>query len=68
LTGSAESIRWTIDKRSSHDNSIRNILEGVGLQILYQNGKGWHYRSEERRWVSLDDRSSWRKAEWSTGS
>jgi len=51
------------DERSSHDNSILNILEGTGLQIFYQNDKDWHYRTEERRWVSLNDRSSWRKAE-----
>src|SRR5215813_11197768 len=51
------------DERNSHDNSILNILEGTGLQIFYQNDKDWHYRTEERRWVSLNDRSSWRKAE-----
>jgi hypothetical protein len=55
------------DERNSHDNSILNILEGRGLQILYQNDKDWHYRTEERRWVSLNDRSSWRKAEMVNG-
>jgi hypothetical protein len=51
------------DERSSHDNSILNILEGKGLQVFYQNDKDWHYRTEERRWVTLNDKSSWRKAE-----
>lgn len=51
------------DERNSHDNSILNIIESRGLQIFYQNDKDWHYRSEERRWVSLNDLSSWRKAE-----
>jgi hypothetical protein len=51
------------DERNSHDNSILNIIEGKGLQVLYQNDKDWHYRSEERRWVALNDKSSWRKAE-----
>jgi Serine dehydrogenase proteinase len=51
------------DELNSHDNSILNIMEGAGLQIFYQNDKDWHYRTEERRWVSLNDRSSWRKAE-----
>jgi len=55
------------DERSSHDNSILNIMEGAGLQVLYQNDKDWHYRTEERRWVSLNDRSSWRKAEMING-
>lgn len=55
------------DERNSHDNSVLNILEGRGLQIFYQNDKDWHYRSEERRWVSLNDHSSWRKAEMVNG-
>ena len=55
------------DERNSHDNSILNIIEGKGLQILYQNDKDWHYRTEERRWVSLNDKSSWRNAEFVNG-
>ncbi len=55
------------DERNSHDNSILNIIEGRGLQILFQNDKDWHYRTEERRWVSLNDRSCWRKAEMVNG-
>ncbi len=51
------------DERNSHDNSILNIIEGRGLQILFQNDKDWHYRTEERRWVALNDKSSWRKVE-----
>jgi hypothetical protein len=55
------------DERNSHDNSILNILEGKGLQIIFQNDKDWHYRAEERRWVSLNDKSTWRKAEFVNG-
>jgi serine dehydrogenase proteinase len=51
------------DERNSHDNSILNIIEGRGLQILFQNDKDWHYRTEERRWVTLNDKSCWRRAE-----
>jgi hypothetical protein len=51
------------DERNGHDNSILNIIEGRELQIFFQNDKDWHYRAEERRWVSLNDKSSWRKAE-----
>ena len=40
-----------------------NQLEGRGIQIFYQNDKDWHYRKEERRWVSLNDQSSWRRFE-----
>jgi hypothetical protein len=55
------------DERNSHNNSILNILEGKGIQIFYQNDKDWHYRLEERRWVSLNDKSTWRKAEMVKG-
>jgi len=55
------------DERNSHDNSILNILEGKGLQIFFQNDKDWHYRIEERRWVSLNDTSGWRKVEMVKG-
>jgi hypothetical protein len=51
------------DERNSHDNSILNIMEGRGLQIFFQADKDWHYRTEERRWVALNDKSGWRKAE-----
>jgi hypothetical protein len=51
------------DERNSHDNSIVNILEGSGLQVFFQNDKDWYYRAEERRWVTLNEKSGWRKAE-----
>jgi hypothetical protein len=55
------------DERNSHNNSILNIIEGKGLQIFFQNDKDWHYRTEERRWVTLNDKSCWRKAELVNG-
>src|SRR5262249_15229953 len=51
------------DETNSHDNSIVGIIERKGLQIFYQMDKDWHYRLEERRWIGLNDKSSWRKAE-----
>jgi len=38
---------------------MTNILEGRGLQVLHRVGKDWHYRKEERRWVPMNDVSSW---------
>ncbi|MFL5251871.1 MAG: SDH family Clp fold serine proteinase [Rhodopila sp.] len=55
------------DDRNAHDNSILTIIEGSGRQVFYQQEKDWHYRTEERRWITLNDRSSWRRAE-RTGS
>ncbi|HUO87666.1 MAG TPA: hypothetical protein VMU08_00725 [Rhizomicrobium sp.] len=55
------------DEGNSHDASILNILEAKGLQIFFQNDKDWHYRAEERRWVTLNNNSTWRKAEWVQG-
>lgn len=47
------------DEENHHDNEITNILEGGGLQVFYQVEKDWHYRKEERRWVAMNDLSSW---------
>ena len=47
------------DETNHHDNEITNILEGRSLQVLYQVEKDWHYRTEERRWVPLNDLSAW---------
>jgi hypothetical protein len=47
------------DEENHHDNEITNILESKGAQVLYQVEKDWHYRKEERRWVSMNDVSSW---------
>lgn len=55
------------DAHNYHDNGIVNIIEGRGVQIFYQADKDWHYRKEERRWVSMNDKSGWRKAEWIRG-
>ena len=51
------------DAFNQHDESILNIIEGRGFQMHYQRDKDWHYRKEERRWVSLNDQSGWRKTE-----
>ncbi len=46
-----------------HNNEILNILETSDLQLFYQLDKDWYYRVEERRWVSMNDDSCWRKYE-----
>jgi hypothetical protein len=51
------------DEKSYHNNSINNILECDGKQIYYQVDKDWFYRSEERRYIPMNDESSWRKNE-----
>ena len=49
------------DELNYHDNEILNIHEGTGIQIYYQEDKDWYYRAEERRWISMNDNSSWIK-------
>jgi len=51
------------DELNQHNNEILNIIESKGLQVYFQNDKDWHYRKEERRWVPLNDKSSWRRNE-----
>jgi hypothetical protein len=62
-----QSASTDFDERNSHDNSILNIMETSGQLIYFQLDKDWHYRAEERRWVALNDKSSWRKAEIKSG-
>ena len=51
------------DDTHAHSNEILNIWESIGAQVLYQQDKDWFYRTEERRWISLNDNSSWCKLE-----
>jgi hypothetical protein len=46
---------------SAHSNEILNILESDNIQIHYQEDKDWFYRAEERRWITMNDNSSWRR-------
>jgi len=55
------------DEENHHDNEITNILEGGGLQVYYQVEKDWHYRKEERRWVAMNDLSSWYRCQRKDG-
>lgn len=47
----------------AHGNEILNILEGENIQVFFQHDKDWFYRSEERRWITMNDNSGWRKIE-----
>ena len=49
------------DELNYHDNEILKIVEGINVKLFYQKDKDLHYRSEERKWVTLNDNSSWRK-------
>jgi hypothetical protein len=51
------------DEIHSHSNEILNIWESHEMQIFYQQDKDWFYRMEERRWIALNDNSSWRRVE-----
>lgn len=55
------------DHRNYHSNEIRKIIETRGLQLHYQVDMDWHYRETERRWTSLNDRSSWRELRHRSG-
>lgn len=55
------------DERRAHGNEILNILEGKDIQVFFQHDKDWFYRSEERRWITMNDNSSWRRVERERG-
>lgn len=47
------------DENNYHDNEITNIIEASGTQIFYQRDKDWYYRQDERRYIPMNDNSSW---------
>lgn len=49
------------DDTHAHGNEILNIWESTSVLVYYQQDKDWFYRTEERRWISLNDNSSWRR-------
>lgn len=49
------------DEENYHDNEILKVLESTNLKLFFQKDKDWHYRVEERRWIPMNDESSWRK-------
>ena len=51
------------DEKNYHNNAINNIIEIKDKQIYYQIDKDWFYRLEERRYIPMNDESSWRKNE-----
>lgn len=51
------------DETHAHSNEILNIWESTGAQVYYQQDKDWFYRAEERRWITLNDNSGWRRIE-----
>ncbi|MBX3254103.1 MAG: ATP-dependent Clp protease proteolytic subunit [Chitinophagaceae bacterium] len=57
----AQKALTDFDENNYHDNEIRNIIEAEGIQIYYQTDKDWHYRNDERRYIPLNDNSSWYK-------
>lgn len=56
------------NESNAHSNEILNILESRELQIYFQQDKDWFYRAEERRWITMNDNSSWRKVTKNDGS
>lgn len=49
------------DEIRSHGNEILNIVETRDVQVYFQQDQDWFYRSEERRWITMNDNSSWRR-------
>ena len=49
------------DDTHAHSNEILNIWETSGILVHFQQDKDWFYRTEERRWISLNDNSTWRR-------
>jgi hypothetical protein len=49
------------DETHSHTDEVVNIIESEGLLLYYEMDKDWFYRAEERRWITMNDSSGWRR-------
>jgi len=49
------------DEFNYHNNEIVNIIEGPGIQLFFQNNEDWHYRTEDKQWMSLNAESCWQR-------
>lgn len=47
------------DENSYHDSTILNVIENNNWQIYYQVDQDRFYRTEERRWINMNDESAW---------
>lgn len=54
------------DENNYHDNEIVSIKEADKMQVFYQVDKDWHYRNDERRYIPMNDKSSWYKVTGTT--
>ncbi len=63
-----QSAYHRLRRDNSHDNSILNVLESRGLLVYFQLNKDWHYRADERRWVAMNDKSGWKRAQLVDGA
>lgn len=57
----AQKAHTDFDESNYHDNEIIKVIELAGEQIFYQMEKDWYYRSDERRYIPMNDASSWRR-------
>jgi hypothetical protein len=55
------------DEFHAHGNEIVNIWESSDIQVYYQQERDWFYRAEERRWITMNDNSSWRRIDRQKG-
>lgn len=63
----AQMAHTDYDESNYHDNEILKIMEMESEQRFYQKEKDWHYLTEERRYIPMNDESSWRKVERENG-
>ena len=59
----AQKAHTDYSEKKYHDNEIIKIIEITGDQYFYQKEKDWFYRTAERRYISMNDESSWRRAQ-----
>jgi len=57
----AQNAQTDYDQQNYHDHNIIKVIETIDDQIFYQREKDWHYLYDERRYIPMNDESSWRR-------
>jgi len=57
----AQNAQTDYNEHNYHDNNIIKVMETVNQQYFYQREKDWHYLTDERRYIPMNDESSWRR-------
>jgi len=56
-------VEHVLIRYPKYHEAVQARIEARNIQVHYRSDRDWHYRTEERRWITLNDNSGWRRIE-----